>query len=1041
MKAACVCIPGLQLIFILQMITWVSVFGLEAQRVFHMDMDNGLCTNALTDLTCDHNGNMWIGSLSGLMRFGGTHIKCITKVGPENDAISGLEMHSIAEDNCGNIWFGSSGELNRIDPVTFEVEKFPIRPPYEGSSSVGYIYSVYVDKYNTIWMGTDVAMFRFDINTGHYEAVPTDKDEHSVPFYTVSYNGFVETEEGLWMSTGGGMAYYDYKKNEFLHRYHNPDKNQIFDVTWTVNEFQSDMELDSKGRLWYVRGKKELACYDLRTQRLDTFKFELPKGTWGCCWSICVDAQQNIWIGTRHGGVLIFNTTTKTFESLKNDGINRLIQSHYIYAIERGPGGQVFVAHDNGLDIIDLYDLSLRELHISARPDFLNLKYESGDISLNGMETAVYIPFYHYGFYKFDLGTDSITSFVNPLEYGDGTPLIYNVHGQEYAALKGNLYEIKTRDQTYDVVQNTLLPDTISHIKGHVVWCYMESPVSAYIKKSSGKVLHVKDGSSVTYSNTGFKPNICLSPDSQTISYLTPRFNLIRRNLNQVNVDTIYLQHYLDTSSFSFSNPRHMVDDGHSVWMTGQNGILRFDYINKALHSYGVEKGLSHSFTFSIVLDLDKNVWVGSIGGIDKYEQDEDRFVSVYRVKGNTYMDAFGSAVCSSKGIIIFHFGNKIVRILPDLKPVKRAAPLTIHLDEVLVNGRSIDWQDEQKLDNLTYVENRLTFVFDMFYYDDPDLATFHYRLNGKEWIDNGKRNEINLDGLGSGSYQLELRGSVGSQADLTSVFSIPFRIRVPWWKEWWFLSLLFLTAASGIWVYFRSRIKKFRNEILIARQITDLESKALRAQMNPHFVFNSLNAIQECIVTGKVEEAYTYLSTFSKLLRMVLEHSDVPEVALNEELEVFGLYMTLEKLRFKDDMKYVLNMDKELDPEEISIPPMLIQPHLENALWHGLRHKEGDKHLFVTIKENPAGYLEVIIEDDGIGRTRAGEIRQHRLGAGKHRSKGKQLSENRMVLLKNSYPSTSMDIIDLYDTEGNAAGTKVILTIPMIEKRNVNAN
>ncbi|MEO6130634.1 MAG: histidine kinase, partial [Saprospiraceae bacterium] len=980
MKAFCFWWPALYRIFIFQ-ITWVTSVSLQAQRVVHMDMDNGLCTNALTDLTRDHNGNMWIGSLSGLMRFGGTHIKCITKVGPENNAVSGLEMHSITEDYCGNIWFGSSGELNRIDPVTFEVQKYAIRSPYEGSTSVGYIYSVYADKYDYIWMTTDVAMFRFDINTGHYEAVPTDKDEHSVPYYTVSYNGFVETEEGLWMSTGGGMAYYDYKKNEFFHRYHNPDKNQIFDVTWNVNEFQSDMELDSQGRMWYVRGKKELACYDLRTQRLDTFKFELPKGTWGCCWSICVDAEENIWIGTRHGGVLIFNTTTKTFRSLKSDDINRLIQSHYIYGIERGPGGQVFVAHDNGLDIIDLYDLSLKELRISASPDFLNLKYESGDISLNEMETALFVPFYHYGFYMIDLGTDSIKSFVNPVQYGDGTPFIYNLQGQEYASLKDNLYKIEPEKDTYEVVHRTLLPDTVSHIKGHVVWCYIESPASTYVKKSTGKVLHVKDGNIETYNSEGFEPNICLSPDSQTISFLTPNFNLIRRHLDEVNVDTIFLQQYLDTSSFSFSNPRHMVDDGNSVWMTGQNGILRYDYIKEEIHPYGINNGLSHSFNFSIVLDLNKNVWVGSIGGVDKYEKEEDRFVSVYRVKGITYMDAYGSALCTSKGEIIFHFGNKIVRLLPDLKPAKLAAPLSIHLDEVLVNGRNIDWQNEKKLQNLTYHENHLTIVFDMYHYDDPDLVTFYYRLNGKEWIDNGNRNEINLEGLASDRYLLELRGSVGSRTDLTSAFSFPFRIRVPWWKAWWFLTPLFLMAAGGVWVYFWGRIEKFKKEILIARQITDLESKALRSQMNPHFVFNSLNAIQECIVTGRIEEAYTYLSTFSKLLRMVLEHSDVPEVALQEELEVFNLYMSLEKLRFKDDMSFILDIDHELDPEEIYIPAMLIQPHLENAIWHGLRHKDGDKHLTVSITEKPAGYLEVNVADDGIGRTRAGEIQEHRLG------------------------------------------------------------
>ncbi|HUR31285.1 MAG TPA: histidine kinase, partial [Saprospiraceae bacterium] len=254
-------------------------------------------------------------------------------------------------------------------------------------------------------------------------------------------------------------------------------------------------------------------------------------------------------------------------------------------------------------------------------------------------------------------------------------------------------------------------------------------------------------------------------------------------------------------------------------------------------------------------------------------------------------------------------------------------------------------------------------------------------------------------------------------------------------WRQWWFFTLLFLSIITALWFYFKGRINKYRQELLVARQITDLEAKALRAQMNPHFVFNSLNAIQECIVTGRIDEAYTYLTKFSRLLRLVLEHSDVGEVALQEELEVLDLYISLEKLRFKNDMHYHFKLDEELDAEEIRIPPMLIQPHIENAIWHGLRHKEGEKNLILSIKETIPDYLEVIIQDDGIGRKKADSIKKNRLGGTNHQSKGKQLSENRMELLRKTYPFASMTILDLYHDDGEATGTKVILMIPMMKK------
>jgi hypothetical protein len=533
----------------------------------------------------------------------------------------------------------------------------------------------------------------------------------------------------------------------------------------------------------------------------------------------------------------------------------------------------------------------------------------------------------------------------------------------------------------------------------------------------------------------GFKPNICLSPDSLVISYLNADLNLVRIKLESSEMDTIDLQFRLKPENFSFSNPRHIADDGTSVWMTGQNGILRYDYVQDKIQGYGVNDGLSHSFTFSVVRDLQQNIWVGSIGGIDKYDRTTDKFVSVYRIKDNTYMDAFGHALCSDEGVLFFHFGNKLIRINPNTANTNLAVPYSIQFDEVLVNGQPVDWQDPSGLNHLKYEENRLTFSYDVLLYNDADPVHFYYRLNGREWINNGNRNEINFDGLAGGKYLLELKAGIGSNPDATPVVSIPFNIHPPFWKQTWFFALLFILLAGGLWFYYKRRIDQYREELKIARQIADLESKALRAQMNPHFVFNSLNAIQECIVTGRVEEAYSYLSKFSKLLRMVLEHSDMTEVTLQEELEVLNLYVSLEKLRFKDDVRYRLQIDDELDPEEIYIPPMLIQPHLENALWHGLKHKEDHKNLVLSIEEKPAGYLVVIIEDNGIGRKKAGELNQARLGGNKHKSKGKQLSSNRMDLLRNNYPLTSMTITDLYDSLGESSGTRVTIIIPMVEK------
>jgi ligand-binding sensor domain-containing protein len=950
-------------------------------------------------------------------------------------------MHSVSEDPCGYIWIGTTAGLNKIDPVTFEVLQYPIKSPFKGSSFIGYIYSVFADSHDFIWFGTDVALFKMDSNTGLYEAIPTQKDEHSIPDYSISYNGFLEDSNGLWISTGAGISYFDYKTQLFFHRYHNPEGKAIFNITKATSSVHSDLRQDSKGKLWFVLEHDYLASYDILSDKIDTFKMENPPGTWKCCHSIGIDVLDNIWVGSRHGGVQIFNTTQHSFTSLRAGGINSLIQSDYIYSIERGRDEQMFVAHDNGLDIIDMYDVSLQEIKLSGRNDFLNLKFESGDISFDEHEAFVYIPFYKFGFFRYDLNTGMIALFEDASHMAAATPFIYQRHGQAYMASGHNLEGFTMRKDGIVRLNTKLLPDTISNTKGEVIWCFDESPQSTYVKKSSGRIFHLNADSVDVLNGFGFKANICVSPDSQYLTYITPELNLIRRNFKEHYDDTFFLQRDLTSIDFSFANPRHIVDDGHSVWMTGQNGLLRMHYPNGQLNTYGFDKGLSHSFTFSLTLDGNQNVWVGNLGGIDRYDSISDRFISVYKVKGNTYMDAFGSALCSKAGDLFFHFGNKLIRIRPDQKDLISANEMNIQLHEVLVNGKNVDWHDPGKLSHLHYDQNRLTFVYDMLIFDNSEIVSFYYRLDGKEWISNGQRNEVNLDGLASSRHTLEFYGTVGSQFNKTKTLSIPFRIRPPWWNEWWFFVLVMLLFVIMLWKWFRSRIISIQQELLVARQIADLESKALKAQMNPHFVFNSLNAIQECIVTGKVEEAYAYLSQFARLLRLVLEHSDMAEVSLHDELEVLSLFVSLEKLRFRNDMQYALKVEKDLDDEEIRIPPMLIQPHLENAIWHGLRHRDGEKKLTLTIAETIPGYLEVVIEDNGVGRVKAAALHQDRLGGHKHKSIGKQLSGNRLELLRKNHPRANMEIVDLYDGQGMAIGTKVILVIPITDIKTETRN
>ena len=207
-----------------------------------------------------------------------------------------------------------------------------------------------------------------------------------------------------------------------------------------------------------------------------------------------------------------------------------------------------------------------------------------------------------------------------------------------------------------------------------------------------------------------------------------------------------------------------------------------------------------------------------------------------------------------------------------------------------------------------------------------------------------------------------------------------------------------------------------------------NLQSQALRAQMDPHFIFNALNSIQNFIISKETNAAMGYVSKFSKLMRQTLEGSMKEKVTVEEELDMLKNYLDLEKLRFDKLFDYSFETDDSIDLANTEIPSMLLQPYLENAILHGLRHKQTGGCLRITLL-NQFEYLLCVIEDNGIGRERSAIINAERH---KHRSAGTQVTNTRLSLLQlNKDEAAKVVFLDLKDEQGQAAGTRVEIKIP----------
>ena len=214
-----------------------------------------------------------------------------------------------------------------------------------------------------------------------------------------------------------------------------------------------------------------------------------------------------------------------------------------------------------------------------------------------------------------------------------------------------------------------------------------------------------------------------------------------------------------------------------------------------------------------------------------------------------------------------------------------------------------------------------------------------------------------------------------------------------------------------------------------LQRAAAELEMKALRAQMNPHFIFNSLNSINRFILENNKSEASIYLTKFSKLVRMILQNSQSPLISLDAELETLDLYLQMESLRVSNKFKYFITVSDDIDPAEVKIPPLVIQPYVENAIWHGLMPKPEPGHLSIDLFQEDE-QLIIKIKDDGIGRKKAAELNEH--SPSSHKSYGMKLTEDRIESQHESRRERHVTITDLVFPDGTPAGTEVLIKLPI---------
>lgn len=349
-----------------------------------------------------------------------------------------------------------------------------------------------------------------------------------------------------------------------------------------------------------------------------------------------------------------------------------------------------------------------------------------------------------------------------------------------------------------------------------------------------------------------------------------------------------------------------------------------------------------------------------------------------------------------------------------------------IRFDKIEVNDKPIGIH---KTNTFKSNERKIQFNFSSPTLKNRGSIRYHYKLLGYDtaWsVNNFESNQITYNALDAGSYTFIVKAE--DQGLFSKNAEYAFTIAKPLYARWWFILLFASVVFLLVVIIYRRQLRIQKRKLQQINELNASKLAAIQSQMNPHFIFNSLNSIQDLVLKGDVENSYSYITTFSDLVRRTLSYSEKDFIEFEQEIKLLELYLLLEKLRFKKNFSFEIHKG---NVEDIMIPPMLIQPFIENSLAHGLLHKEGEKKLRVSFELNDM--LICKIEDNGIGREKAKAIQQRQNKAYESFS-GKAIGK-RLEILSDVFEGDFGYVYeDLYD-KNEAIGTRVILTIPIKRK------
>ncbi|MEO6286855.1 MAG: histidine kinase [Dyadobacter sp.] len=911
---------------------------------------------------------------------------------------------STFRDSFGNIWFSDQNNINRYDPIARKVHTYPMR-------KTTYLYHkgyFTEDHQRNVWvLGMEVGVFQFDRKANQLNCkIGLDCPVKNENFEFEFHKGFVDKQDQLWVPVAGlGLMRYDIRTGQ----------------------------------------KKLYACPKFPLLAIREGKDELGK--------------RIFWVGS-HYGLGIFRPDTGQFFFFEN-----LIPQKYIVydIVQSSRNGIVWVCTSEGILKYDPSNQFIRTNRVGKVPQPVNamLKDRSDP---TGQTYWMAVAF--QGLYKWNQLTNQTTFFEYP-QYSDQLESVWLAQDKNDRLWVGGNQWQTWQDSKSDLSDNNFEGIfQFDPVKGK----YLATPFNVHhsffltpfyslgLIDHQGRFWIVKHDEGMHVFDPGTNKELDLwSKEAQVplfahSNWVTDIFEDSRSRIWLTTFQGIF-RYDESTRKFLKTNTEYGMrsitegPDGN-LWAVGWPGLTKLNKDGKIIGTWSTRDGLYDNECVRVLVDARNQVWIGTFDGLHLFDQKSNTFkrftVNDGLLSNNTKVSLYPAG---TDKLLVGNMGgwNTV-----DMALLARSrVPSEVHLVNARINNQQseVDWTKPVVLaDN----ENAISFSFSMLNFRKSNDNHYAYYLEGFEtdWRDSGQDHQAFYTNLAPGDYTFHAKSVTNPGRELR----IPFTIKPAWYETWWFRTAMGLVVLSLLGYIYRSQLSyrtikakleleeltqlqkttKYNEEMAAYQlKLSETEMASLRSQMNPHFIFNCLNSIQFFAAQNDSEKASNYLSKFSRLIRLVLENSKSEHVTLENELETLRLYIEMEAMRFPGKLVYQIEIDQNIDPEMIQIPPLLLQPFVENAIWHGLMHKDAGGAVRIVLKQIEPDMLHVEITDNGVGRQKAADYKSK--SATKNKSLGMKITADRIELINQLYKiHTNVGVIDLVDQHGAAAGTKVVLNIPI---------